>query len=132
MHGDLPKAPFVCLLMLAVLVWGVAPASGKRARPVLNVVPKPAKGATAGTIGPKGGKLQVKMPNGMSVALAIPAGALANATKITLTPLAAVKRVPFKRRIAGAVRLGPEGLTLLRPAKLVLRPRKPVSRKLQT
>ena len=131
--GYRPKPSFACLIALAILAWSSSPAaaSAKHVLPVLNVVPKPAAGAASATIGAKGGTLHITTPSGMSVTLTIPAGSLGQDTVVTMTPLSAVKRVPFKRGIAGAVRLAPEGLTLMRPGKLLLRPRKAVSRKLQ-
>src|SRR4051794_35075420 len=100
------------LLVLAVVCTALAAtsagASTKRL-PVLNVVPKPAHGAISRTIGTKGGTIRVKAPHGVTVTLSIPAGALQTATPITVTPLAAVKRVPFKRGVVGAVKLAPDG-----------------------
>jgi hypothetical protein len=104
----------------------------KRALPVLRVVPKAAAGKASATIGAQGGTLHVNTPNRTSVTLVVPAGAVASDTTITLTPLKSVKRVPFKRGIAGAVRLAPEGLVLAKPATLQIRPRKPIKTSLQT
>jgi hypothetical protein len=66
------------------------------------------------------------------VTLVIPPGALPGDTAVTMTPLAKVKRVPFKRGVAGAVQLGPEGLVLAKPAKLLIHTRKRLSRKART
>jgi hypothetical protein len=123
------------LLVLAVVCTALtatsASASAKRL-PLLKVVPKPAHGALSRTIGTKGGTIRVKAPHGITVTLSIPAGALQTPTLITMTPLAAVKRVPFKRGVVGAVKLAPEGLTLMHPAKLTIRPKKRVPLARQT
>jgi hypothetical protein len=109
-----------------------AAAARKHPLPVLRVIPKAAAHTAAATIGAQGGTLRVKARSRTSVKLVIPPGALAKDTRVTLTPLLALKRLPFKRGFAGAVQLGPEGLVLAKPAKLLIRPRKSVSRRLQT
>jgi hypothetical protein len=126
------RVPFACALALAVFAFGASPAAAKHALPVLNVVPKTASGGASATIGSAGGRLHVTAPKGMSVTLTIPAGAIGQDTRVTMTPLAAVKHIPFRRGLAGGVKLAPEGLTLMRPAKLSLRPGKALPRKLQT
>jgi hypothetical protein len=100
--------------------------------PALRVVPKPAHHAKSASIGSAGGQIKVTTPSHVSVTLVVPAGAVASATMITVTPLKAVKRIPFSKPIAGAVQLSPEGLVLAKPAKLVLHPRRAVLRQLQT
>lgn len=100
--------------------------------PALRVVPKPARDSKTASIGSAGGRIRVTTPSHVSATLDIPAGALASETTITVTPLKAVKRVPFAKGIAGAVRLSPEGLVLVKPARLVLHPRHAVRRQVQT
>lgn len=125
----------ICIVGLIVagsFAFAGSAAAGRRSLPVLRVVPKAAAHAASATVGVQGGTLRAKMPKGASVKLIIPPGALGQDTRLTLTPLTALRHVPFKRPIAGAVQLGPEGLVLAKPAKLVFRPRKRVSRKMQT
>ncbi|MGH2895708.1 MAG: hypothetical protein ACRDPM_20910 [Solirubrobacteraceae bacterium] len=90
--------------------------------PVLNVVPRLARGTVAKTVGPSGVTLTVRQKAG-AVTLKIPPGAMAAGTAVSLSPLSAVKRVPFKHGVVGAVQIGPEGLVLQRPATLTFRPR---------
>jgi hypothetical protein len=122
-----------CLSSACALAPATSLGATKRKLPVLRVRPKLAPGRKASaTLGPQGGRLHVKTPGGMVVTLVLPAGSLGQPTKVTLTPLSALKRVPFKRGVAGAVQLGPEGLVLHKRGKLLLRPRKPVPKQLQT
>jgi hypothetical protein len=116
----LPTLALAC----AVLAAGASNAAARKTLPVLKVVPKPAHGAVSRTIGAQGGSIRVKAPHGTTITLSIPAGALQASTRITMTPLAAVKRVPFKRGVVAAVKLAPEGLTLMHPGKLTIRPKK--------
>src|SRR4051794_15438867 len=126
------RALLTFVVASAALVACPAGASAKRSLPVLKVVPKQAGGAVTHTIGSGGGTIRVKAPHGTTVTLAIPAKALEAPTQITMTPLAAVKRVPFKRGVIAAVQLAPERLTLMRPAKLTFRPKKRVPTTRQT
>src|SRR5881227_2696156 len=127
-----PRALLTFALACAAVSTGAASASAKHSLPVLKVVPKPAHGAVTRTIGTQGGTIRVRAPHGATVTLTIPAGALEAATPITLTPLAAVKRVPFKRGVVAAVRLAPEGLTLMHPGKLTIRAKKHLPHARQT
>jgi hypothetical protein len=130
-RGGLKLWIVAAIMAAAFVAHGVA-AAHKHRLPVLRVVPKPARGTASATIGPQGGALRVRTPSRAVVKLVIPPGALAQETRLTMTPLARVKRIPFKRGFAGAVQLGPEGTVLAKPAKLLFHPRKPVARKLQT
>jgi hypothetical protein len=127
-----PRASLTFVLACAALLAGASTASATRHLPVLRIVPKPAHGAVTRTIGTHGGTIRVKAARGTTATLLIPAGALQTNAQITMTPLAAVKRVPFKRGVVGAVRLAPEGLTLIKPGKLTFQSKKQVPLARQT
>jgi hypothetical protein len=68
-----------------------------------------------------GGTLTATGPDGSTYKLDIPAGALASDTTIKMTPVASIDGLPFTAAVAG-VDLQPEGLALLKPARLTVTP----------
>jgi hypothetical protein len=76
-------------------------------------------GQTKVSIGEEGGSVSAGATSGAKVSLAIPAGALAEETQITLTPVSAVRGLTKIRLVAGA-QFAPEGLALAKPATLTL------------
>jgi hypothetical protein len=86
--------------------------------------------AARATIGASGGTLAVRTANGTAFTLVVPAGALSQDVQITMTPVTAIGRSPFRRPIVGAVQLQPEGLLFLRTATLTIRPRRSASLRL--
>jgi hypothetical protein len=75
--------------------------------------------AQSAAIGPAGGSVSVTVPGGKVATLLIPAGALAQATTITLTPLASAGH-GLPGRLVGGVQMTPAGLPLARVATLKL------------
>ena len=68
-----------------------------------------------------GGTLNATGPDGSTYKLEIPAGALPSDTTIKMTPVASIGGLPFTSAAAG-VDLQPEGLALLRTARLTVTP----------
>jgi hypothetical protein len=68
-----------------------------------------------------GGTLTATGPDGSTYKLEIPAGALPSDTTIKMTPVASIDGLPFTAAVAG-VDLQPEGLLLLKPARLTITP----------
>jgi hypothetical protein len=68
-----------------------------------------------------GGTLTSTGPDGSTYKLEIPAGALSSDTTIKMTPVASITGLPFTAAVAG-VDLQPEGLALLKPARLTITP----------
>jgi hypothetical protein len=75
----------------------------------------------SGTIGPSGGTLQFSR-EGTTWRLTIPAGALPESTPVTMRPVTGIGDYPFEPEGRVAVQLGPDGLTLLKPAVLEIIP----------
>jgi hypothetical protein len=82
--------------------------------------------AVTQTVTPEGGRLTATGADGTTYTLTLPKGAVINPVAITMTPLAAVAGMPFGGGLGGGVQLGPDGLVLLAPAKLEIRPPAPV------
>jgi hypothetical protein len=78
-------------------------------QPVAN-----AAAAVTATVGPGGGTVSAG-----GATLTIPAGALPAAQAITVTPLSSLGGSPFDR-LLGGVKLGPDGLTFIKPATLTI------------
>ncbi len=74
--------------------------------------------ATSADIGPAGGVIEATGANGMAYRLEIPADALAQTLRITMTPLARIDHLPLSGGLVGAVDLQPSGLRLALPATL--------------
>lgn len=72
------------------------------------------------TIGAAGGSVSTTSDAGVTYTLSIPPYALAGNVEIAITPVTAISNLPFEGRLEGAVRLGPSGLQLLKPAILVI------------
>jgi hypothetical protein len=89
-----------------------------------NVTPALAAGAVTKRITPDGGSLSLTGPDGTTYTLTIPAGALTDPEDITMTRIASIAGLPFA--LSGGVQLGPDGLQLVGPAKLVIDPPAPV------
>jgi CARDB protein len=73
------------------------------------------------TVGESGGVLQLS-DRGTTWTLVIPSGALARDTQISMHPLTSVGDYPFAAGDPRGVQLGPEGLTLDKPAELRIAP----------
>jgi hypothetical protein len=82
--------------------------------------------ATSADVGPGGGTLSATAANGTTFRLEIPAGSLATATRITLTPLSALTSAKWFGKLVGGVQLAPEGLLLMRGATLTVTPKRRV------
>ena len=72
------------------------------------------------TIGPAGGTLRTRAADGTVLTLTVPAGALAKATPLTISP-ARVRGLPFSGEFSVAAHFAPEGLRFARPARLTMR-----------
>src|SRR5439155_1430043 len=95
----------------------------------LELTPTPAKGAAVSqVVGRDGGSLVAQGPDGTTYSLAIPAGALPVPTTITMSPLADITGFPFatepEHRVG--VALSPNGLVLVLPATLSIKPAAPL------
>jgi Tol biopolymer transport system component len=103
-------------------------ASGKRFR-----VLKPFKGtigakpdtkrAKSAAIGPAGGELTASGADRTRYTLRVPAGALAQEERITLTPVARFSGLPFTGGRVAGVDLAPDGLRFAIPATLEIEPK---------
>ena len=74
--------------------------------------------AVTGTVGVEGGSLRATSSTGITYTLDVPAGALAQATQITLTPIRGLDGGPLSDGFVGAVQFGPSGLRFRIPAVL--------------
>jgi hypothetical protein len=81
--------------------------------------------ARTATLGPDGGLIETVGPDGTHFAFTVPEGALAAATAITLTPVAAIPNLPMQGGLVAAADLAPDGLQLYVPATLVVTPASP-------
>jgi len=72
------------------------------------------------SIGPAGGTVSTTSNAGVTYTLDVPAGALPGDVEIAITPVTSIKGLPYSGGIEGAVRLGPSGLVLLKPAELTI------------
>ena len=70
----------------------------------------------------QGGTLSATAADGTVFTLTLPAGALLSEEEITMTPVAAVDRLPLSGGLVAGVQLAPEGLLLFQPATLVINP----------
>ena len=85
--------------------------------------------ATHATIGPAGGTLRTRAADGTVLTLTVPAGALATATALTISP-ARVRGLPFTGEFSVAAHFAPEGLRFARPARLTMRLKRKPKRRL--
>lgn len=69
------------------------------------------------SIGSSGGSASASSASGARITLAVPAGALSEETKVTLTPVNALRGIGKVRLLAG-VELGPDGTALAKTATL--------------
>jgi hypothetical protein len=97
------------LIALATTEFTVAPA--------LTTVPDPSRTSTA-TISTTGGQVATTASNGLAYSLAFPAGAVAAATTVSITPLVSAANVPGVGSFALGLRAEPSGLTFSTPATL--------------
>lgn len=94
-----------------------------RGRPVrLELTFAPERGR-AREIGPEGGAISATTSDGALVELRIPEGALAYRERISIIPITSVRGLPLAGGSIAAVHLKPDGLRLLKPATLSIRPR---------
>lgn len=88
-------------------------------------VTKDAARAKGGSIGPAGGAITATGADGTTYVLRVPAGALAQGTDITVTPVRRFTGLPFTGgRVAGAD-LAPDGLRFATPATLEITGKRP-------
>ena len=76
--------------------------------------------AASVVISPQGGVVAATGPDGAIYTLAVPPRALADDTRITLTPVASIANLPFSNGLVAAVTLEPEGLRFLGPVDLTI------------
>ena len=81
------------------------------------------------TIGPAGGTLRTRAADGTVLTLTVPAGALATATALTISP-ARVRGLPFSGKFSVAAHFAPEGVRFARPARLTMRVKRKPKRRL--
>ncbi len=74
----------------------------------------------------EGGTLSATAADGTVFTLTVPAGALWSDEEITMTPVAAIDRLPLSGGLVAAVQLAPEGLLLFEPATLTINPPAPI------
>ena len=84
---------------------------------------------THATIGPAGGTLRTRAADGTVMTLTVPAGALATATALTISP-ARVRGLPFTGEFSVAAHFAPEGLRFARPARLTMKVKRKPKRRL--
>ncbi len=87
----------------------------------VDVRPQPGRAVTA-TIGPAGGAVQADAADGTHFRLAIPTGALATPTAITVAPADLRGLETLATGVVGAVDLQPAGLVFAHPAYLTVTP----------
>jgi hypothetical protein len=97
------------------------PAAKRKAKPKpkptdVSLVLDAARSASA-AVGPGGGTVTANAAGGAAFSLSIPAGALQEETRITLTPVSALQGLKGLRLRAG-VQFAPDGLALAKPAIL--------------
>jgi hypothetical protein len=69
-----------------------------------------------------GGSLTTKGADGSEFTLSVPANALLGDQPVTMTPILSVAGLPLSGGFGAAVQLSPEGLVLLQPATLTIKP----------
>jgi hypothetical protein len=114
-----PAAMLAVLLTSLLGTSALAAAAQEHARrgPIDATVTADARRAVTATIGPSGGTM-VMPSRGAIVRLTVPAGALPRDTVLTMTPVVRFTGRRIGRGLLSGVRLGPEGLRLLRHASL--------------
>jgi hypothetical protein len=76
----------------------------------------------AANLGPAGGSVSATGADGTVYTLALPEGALAGATEIAITPVAAITDLPFSGGLVGGAQFEPEGLVPFAPGTLRIEP----------
>jgi len=76
--------------------------------------------SAAEEIGPEGGRVSVTAPDQVTYTLDVPAGAVAQPIRFTLTPVASIDGLPLSGGLFGAVRVQPEGMSYDVPAILTI------------
>lgn len=76
--------------------------------------------AVSGVIGLAGGQVSTTLPNGASMTLNVPRGALLSSHSITLTPIASIAGFPLHGGVLAGAQLGPDGLLLAKAATLTI------------
>jgi hypothetical protein len=74
------------------------------------------------TIGSTGGSLSATAESGTRFTLTIPAKALLDDERVTMTPVSSIGGFPFSGGLIGAVEIQPHGLQLLQAATLTIQP----------
>jgi hypothetical protein len=85
----------------------------------VTLTPDSAHAARA-LITPDGGTVQATGADGVTFTLTVPAGAVTDATTLTLTPVAAIPDLPLSGGLVAAVQFGPEGFQFFKPATLTV------------
>jgi len=76
--------------------------------------------AISKVISPAGGSLSAVAADGTQFTLTLPPGALVSDEEVTLTPVAAIDRLPLSGGLSAGVQLAPDGLLLFQAATLVI------------
>jgi hypothetical protein len=97
-----------------------------KGRPVqLDLTFEPERGR-AKEITPAGGTISATSSDGTRFELRIPEGALVYSERISVIPISSVRGLPLSGGGIAAVHLKPDGLRLMKPATLSIRPRKDI------
>lgn len=97
------------------------PAS-RPAGPPLNVLVYVSDIVLEETIGAEGGSITMAGEDGSYYTLILPPGALTEDHVITLRPITSIQDFPFSGGLLIGVDIQPDGLSLFKPARLILRP----------
>jgi hypothetical protein len=71
-------------------------------------------------VGPEGGAIEARSAAGVTYRLVVPAAALREPVRITLTPVNSIAGLPLDKELLGAVEFQPDGLRLASPASLTI------------
>jgi len=105
-----------CLALLLVACSGPATPGPETGAGGVTLVPG---AAVSALVGPEGGEIAAADPEGgRSYRLRVPAGAFAEPTEITVSPIRSIEGFPLDGGLLGGVELSPEGASLLVPASL--------------
>jgi hypothetical protein len=74
--------------------------------------------AVTGTVGIRGGSVNLTAANGLNYLLEVPAGALLSEVEIRMAPVLDMGEAPLNEGFVGGVRFEPAGLNFFRPAQL--------------
>ncbi|HEX9549468.1 MAG TPA: hypothetical protein VF971_00090 [Candidatus Limnocylindrales bacterium] len=110
------------LVVLALLLAACGPAVTPSPEPGPGGVTLVPGTAVSATVGPEGAELTAADPDGgRTYRLTVPAGALAEASEVTVSPIAAIEGLPLGGDLLGGVEIGPDGQSFTFPATLEIR-----------